>query len=76
MAVHAHPDDEVVSTGGVLARYADEGVETILVICTNGERHRGRRQDPGRRPRQDRGGRHVANPRRNRQGRGPKRDPR
>jgi LmbE family N-acetylglucosaminyl deacetylase len=37
MAVHAHPDDEVLSTGGILARYADEGLETILVTCTNGE---------------------------------------
>lgn len=37
MAVHAHPDDEVLSTGGILARYADEGIRTILVTCTNGE---------------------------------------
>ena len=37
MAVHAHPDDESSSTGGVLARYADEGVRTIVVTCTNGE---------------------------------------
>ncbi len=37
MAVHAHPDDEVISTGGILARYADEGVRTVLVTCTNGE---------------------------------------
>lgn len=37
MAVHAHPDDEVLSTGGVLARYADEGIRTVLVTCTNGE---------------------------------------
>ena len=37
MAVHAHPDDEATSTGGVLARYADEGVRTALVTCTNGE---------------------------------------
>jgi LmbE family N-acetylglucosaminyl deacetylase len=37
MAVHAHPDDEALGTGGVLARYADEGVRTILVTCTNGE---------------------------------------
>jgi LmbE family N-acetylglucosaminyl deacetylase len=36
MAVHAHPDDEVISTGGVLARYAAEGAETILVTCTDG----------------------------------------
>lgn len=37
MAVHAHPDDEVISTGGVFARYADEGIRTVLVTCTNGE---------------------------------------
>lgn len=37
MAVHAHPDDEATSTGGVLARYADEGVTTVVVTCTNGE---------------------------------------
>src|SRR3954465_6277026 len=37
LAVHAHPDDEPSSTGGVLARYADEGVRTVVVTCTNGE---------------------------------------
>lgn len=37
MAVHAHPDDEGSGTGGVLARYASEGVRTVLVTCTNGE---------------------------------------
>jgi LmbE family N-acetylglucosaminyl deacetylase len=37
MAVHAHPDDEASTTGGILARYADEGVRTVLVTCTNGE---------------------------------------
>jgi LmbE family N-acetylglucosaminyl deacetylase len=37
MAVHAHPDDEVLGTGGVLARCADEGIRTVLVTCTNGE---------------------------------------
>jgi len=37
MAVHAHPDDEVISTGGMLARYAVEGIRTVLVTCTNGE---------------------------------------
>jgi LmbE family N-acetylglucosaminyl deacetylase len=37
MAVHAHPDDEALGTGGVLARYAGEGVRTVLVTCTNGE---------------------------------------
>jgi LmbE family N-acetylglucosaminyl deacetylase len=37
MAVHAHPDDEASSTGGILAKYADEGITTVLVTCTNGE---------------------------------------
>ena len=37
LAVHAHPDDESSSTGGVLARCADEGIRTIVVTCTNGE---------------------------------------
>ena len=37
MAVHAHPDDEVISTGGVLAQCADQGIRTVLVTCTNGE---------------------------------------
>jgi LmbE family N-acetylglucosaminyl deacetylase len=36
MAVHAHPDDEVISTGGILARYADEGVRTVVITCTDG----------------------------------------
>ncbi len=37
MAVHAHPDDESSSTGGVLARCSDEGITTVVVTCTNGE---------------------------------------
>lgn len=36
MAVHAHPDDEATGTGGVLARYAAEGMRTVLVTCTDG----------------------------------------
>jgi LmbE family N-acetylglucosaminyl deacetylase len=36
MAVHAHPDDEVISTGGILARYAGEGARTVVVTCTDG----------------------------------------
>jgi N-acetyl-1-D-myo-inositol-2-amino-2-deoxy-alpha-D-glucopyranoside deacetylase len=35
--VHAHPDDECLSTGGTIARYADSGVRVVLVTCTNGE---------------------------------------
>jgi LmbE family N-acetylglucosaminyl deacetylase len=37
MAVHAHPDDEASSTGGVLALYGDQGIQTVVVTCTNGE---------------------------------------
>jgi LmbE family N-acetylglucosaminyl deacetylase len=37
MAVHAHPDDEAIGTGGILARSSAEGVRTVLVTCTNGE---------------------------------------
>ena len=36
MTVHAHPDDESISTGGILARYSSEGVRTVLVTCTDG----------------------------------------
>jgi LmbE family N-acetylglucosaminyl deacetylase len=37
MAVHAHPDDEASSTGGVLAAYSSQGIRTVVVTCTNGE---------------------------------------
>jgi mycothiol S-conjugate amidase len=37
LAVHAHPDDESSKGAGSLARYADEGVRTIVVTCTGGE---------------------------------------
>ncbi|PZS38534.1 MAG: GlcNAc-PI de-N-acetylase [Pseudonocardiales bacterium] len=37
MAVHAHPDDESTSTGGILAHYAASGVRTIVVTCTDGD---------------------------------------
>src|ERR1700760_1933372 len=36
MAVHAHPDDEATGTGGVLARAAAQGIQTVLVTCTDG----------------------------------------
>jgi len=35
--VHAHPDDEVLFTGGTIARYLDEGARVTLITCTNGE---------------------------------------
>jgi len=40
MAVLAHPDDESFGIGGVLAKYADEGIETYLIVATRGERGR------------------------------------
>src|SRR5712692_135878 len=38
LCVLAHPDDESLGTGGILARYAAEGIETYLVTATRGER--------------------------------------
>ena len=35
--VHAHPDDEAISTGATLAKYVSEGVGVTLVTCTSGE---------------------------------------
>jgi LmbE family N-acetylglucosaminyl deacetylase len=37
MCILAHPDDESLGFGGILARYAAEGVHTVLVTCTGGE---------------------------------------
>lgn len=34
----AHPDDESLATGGILARYAAEGAQTYLIMATRGER--------------------------------------
>jgi LmbE family N-acetylglucosaminyl deacetylase len=34
---HAHPDDEVVLTGGSIARASDAGRRVVLIIATNGE---------------------------------------
>jgi LmbE family N-acetylglucosaminyl deacetylase len=38
LCVLAHPDDEALALGGLLARYAAEGVATYLVTATRGER--------------------------------------
>jgi LmbE family N-acetylglucosaminyl deacetylase len=38
MAILAHPDDEALGNGGMLAKYAAEGIETHLVTATRGER--------------------------------------
>jgi len=37
LCVHAHPDDEALFTGGVLAHYARTGRRTVLVTCTLGQ---------------------------------------
>ncbi len=37
MTVHAHPDDEVIGTGGTMARWTDEGRRVVLITCTRGE---------------------------------------
>ena len=37
VCLHAHPDDECISTGGTMARAAEEGHRVVLVVATNGE---------------------------------------
>jgi N-acetyl-1-D-myo-inositol-2-amino-2-deoxy-alpha-D-glucopyranoside deacetylase len=37
LLVHAHPDDETITTGATMARYADDGAQVTLVTCTLGE---------------------------------------
>jgi LmbE family N-acetylglucosaminyl deacetylase len=36
LAVHAHPDDETITTGGLLLRCAEAGIGTTLLTCTDG----------------------------------------
>jgi LmbE family N-acetylglucosaminyl deacetylase len=37
VAFHAHPDDECIQTGGVMAKSAAEGHRVVLVLATGGE---------------------------------------
>ena len=37
VSFHAHPDDESIATGGLLARAADAGHRVVLVFATRGE---------------------------------------
>ena len=37
LLVHAHPDDESITTGATIAKYAAEGAHVTLVTCTLGE---------------------------------------
>src|SRR5215471_13482370 len=34
---HAHPDDEAIATGGVMAKAAQDGRRVVLVVATRGE---------------------------------------
>jgi mycothiol S-conjugate amidase len=36
LQVHAHPDDEASKGAGTAARYAADGIRTVLVTCTDG----------------------------------------
>jgi len=36
LSFHAHPDDEVISTGGVLAHYSRIGEQVVVVTATDG----------------------------------------
>jgi LmbE family N-acetylglucosaminyl deacetylase len=37
VAFHAHPDDEAIAMGGVMAKASDEGHRVVLVVATRGE---------------------------------------
>ncbi|HXI46786.1 MAG TPA: PIG-L family deacetylase [Candidatus Acidoferrales bacterium] len=37
MTVHAHPDDETIGTGGLMAKAVADGHRVVLVTCTRGE---------------------------------------
>jgi LmbE family N-acetylglucosaminyl deacetylase len=38
LGVYAHPDDPEISCGGTMARWAREGAEVHVLICTRGEK--------------------------------------
>uniref|UniRef100_UPI002458AB60 PIG-L family deacetylase n=1 Tax=Nocardia cyriacigeorgica TaxID=135487 RepID=UPI002458AB60 len=37
LLVHAHPDDESITTGGTIAHYRRRGIPVTVVTCTLGE---------------------------------------
>ncbi len=37
LTIHAHPDDEASKGSATVAKYAADGVRTVLVCCTGGE---------------------------------------
>lgn len=38
LLVHAHPDDETLATGALIAEFVDRGLRVLLVTATRGER--------------------------------------
>ncbi|XVQ12399.1 PIG-L deacetylase family protein [Spirillospora sp. CA-255316] len=48
VALHAHPDDEVIMTGGTLARAAAEGHRVVIVVATDGIMGSARDAEPTR----------------------------
>ena len=48
LAVFAHPDDESLSCGGLLACCAERGARVSILCLTRGERGQGGREDDGR----------------------------
>lgn len=50
LAIFAHPDDESLACGGLLAICADEGMRVLLVCATHGEDGPDRSPDPSSEP--------------------------
>lgn len=48
LILHAHPDDEVFRTAGIMAKYAAEGARVVAVYATRGEA--GEMHDPDHEP--------------------------
>ena len=46
VAFHAHPDDEVLLTGGTIAWLAAEGHRVIIVVATSGDMWANPARDP------------------------------
>ena len=40
LVVHAHPDDEVLFTGGIIAELTDNGADVLLLTATLGRKAR------------------------------------
>jgi LmbE family N-acetylglucosaminyl deacetylase len=47
VAFHAHPDDEVLLTGGTLAKLAAEGHRVVIVVACAGGLGTGASPSPG-----------------------------